>query len=78
MNDDACFYLVLGFVMTIIFIVVIVVGAVANWYLSPTAPVMSDDDVKFLTTPHTIADLAANNLAYKERFKYVRARDDAA
>lgn len=71
--SDVTFYLVLGIAMTIVFVAGLAIGALVGSYLKPTLPVLSDDDVKFLTTNYTLTDeqRAANNRAYKERFKNV-------
>lgn len=85
MSEDS-FYLVLGFVITLLFFVGVIVGAYAQrWLTAPTTPVIDDRMVKYrlrgLTAvepymqamARTDEQLARNNQAYKEFYKLSEA-----
>lgn len=75
MSEDS-FYLVLGFVITLLFFVGVIVGAYAQrWLTAPTTPVIDLDEINDRTVKYmqamarTDEQLARNNQAYKEFYK---------
>lgn len=74
--SEASFYLVLGFVITLLFFVGVIVGAYAQcWLTAPTTPVIDLDEINDRTVKYmqamarTDEQLARNNQAYKEFYK---------